>query len=329
MKTIFFVTVLLSTAFVLLMYSCHKSKNEEMPKVTVTVKLAAVQKGPIELLETAPGRTDVEKREKILSPVAGRVIQQTKQPGAEVSAGEIIAVIRTKESDVALTGAQTLLSEAQTEDQKMEAQRTLKLAEESQNSLSLKAPFKGVIISRATNVNELVSENSELYTMIDLSTLNFIADVPLATAVRLHPGQRGSIRFDALPNEVLEAFVTDISGQADPESQNVKVRFKFKDLPSRFAALKTDMPGVVRILTGIHPNALLVPKVALLRNDETNSYSLTTITHDSLSITVSVTIGVSNDSMTEITGGNIQEGMPVLTEGYYGLADSTRITTAR
>jgi hypothetical protein len=33
--------------------------------------------------------------------------------------------------------------------------------------------------------------------------------------------------------------------------------------------------------------------------------------------------------MTEITGGNIQEGMPVLTDGYYGLTDSTRITAAR
>jgi multidrug efflux pump subunit AcrA (membrane-fusion protein) len=329
MKQFFFRTTLFSTAFFMLMCSGHKNKNEETPKVTVTVKLAAVRKGPIELVETAPGRTDVDKKEKILSPVAGRIIQQTKQAGAKVTAGEIIAVIRTKESDVALTGAQTLLSEARTEDQKTDAQRTVKLAEESQNSLSLRAPFTGIVTSRATNVNELVSENTELYTIIDLSTLNFIADVPLATAVRLHTGQQGSVRFDALPNEVMAASVTDISGQADLESQNVKVRFKFADPPSRFAALKTDMPGVVRIHMGVHPNVLLVPKAALLRNDETNSYSLTTITRDSLSRTVGITVGVSNDSMTEITGGNIQEGMPVLTDGYYGLTDSTRITAAR
>ena len=328
MKILFFRTAFLATTAALVMCSGHKSKTEDPPKVVVAVKLAAVQKGPIELVETAPGRTDVEKREKILSPVAGRVIQQSKQPGAEVTAGEIIAVIRTKESDAALTGAQTLLSEAQTEDQKAEAKHILKLAEGSQNSLSLRAPFNGIIISRATNGNELVSENTELYTIIDLSTLNFIADVPLAAAVRLHPGQRGSVRFGALPNEVLKASITEIGAQADPQSQNVKVRFKFFPLPHRLLSLKTDMPGIVRIFTGVHPDALLAPKAALLRNDETNSYSLTTITRDSLSKTIGVTIGISNDSMTEITGGNIQEGMPVLTQGYYGLADSTRITVA-
>jgi hypothetical protein len=66
MKQFFFRTTLFSTALFLLMCSGHKNKNEETPKVTVVVKLAAVQKGPIELIETVPGRTDVEKKEKIL-----------------------------------------------------------------------------------------------------------------------------------------------------------------------------------------------------------------------------------------------------------------------
>lgn len=309
--------------------SGHKADSEQPPRVIVAVKLSAVQKGPMTQVEIAPGRTDVEKREKIFSPVAGRIIQQTKQPGAEVKAGEIIAVIRTKESDAALTGAKTLLSEAKTEDQKTEARRICALAENSQNILSLKAPFNGAVISRATNVNDLVSENTELYTIIDLSTLIFIAEVPLDAAVRLHPGQRASIRLDALAGEVLNASIAQISAEADPQSQNVKVRFKIVTLPSPFQALKTDMPGVVSILTGVHPRALLAPKVALQRDDETNTYSLTSITPDSLSKTIRVSVGASNDSMIEIIGGDIQEGMPVLTQGYFGLADSTRITAAK
>ena len=283
----------------------------------------------MELVETATGRTDVEKREKIVSPVAGRVVQQVKQPGAEVTAGEIIAVIKTKESDAALAGAQTLLSEARTEGEKAEAKHILALAEQSQNSISLRAPFSGRIISRATNVNELVPENTEIYTIIDLSTLVFIADVPLDAAIRLHTGEHGSILFDALPSEAFPASITSIGAQADSLSQHVCVRFTFASHIQGFSLLKTDMPGFVRIITGTHPKALLAPKEAVMRNDESNSFSITTITPDSLSTTIDVNIGLSNDSMTEITSGNVHEGMPVIVRGYFGLPDSTRITAAR
>ena len=86
------------------------------------------------------------------------------------------------------------------------------------------------------------------------------------------------------------------------------------------------MPGTARIVTGIHPHALLVPRSALLRNDENNTYSVVTVTFDSLALSVPVTIGVLTDSTAEITGGTLEPGTQVITRGNYALADSTRVT---
>jgi multidrug efflux pump subunit AcrA (membrane-fusion protein) len=74
---------------------------------------------------------------------------------------------------------------------------------------------------------------------------------------------------------------------------------------------------------------LFVPKTALLRNDEDNSFSIVIITADSLAKVIPVVVGTITDSSSEVRAENLHPGMPVVIEGNYALPDSTRLTIVK
>jgi multidrug efflux pump subunit AcrA (membrane-fusion protein) len=74
---------------------------------------------------------------------------------------------------------------------------------------------------------------------------------------------------------------------------------------------------------------LFVPKAALLRNDEDNSYSVVMVTIDSLAKLIPVVVGTSDEHSAEIRSEQLRAGMMVVTEGNYALTDSTRLSVTR
>jgi multidrug efflux pump subunit AcrA (membrane-fusion protein) len=73
----------------------------------------------------------------------------------------------------------------------------------------------------------------------------------------------------------------------------------------------------------------IVPTSAVLRNDETNTYSVVTFNRDSLALSLPVEIAGMTDSTLGISSNDLKGGMSIITEGNYALADSTRITVVK
>lgn len=323
---------LLAAALILLCCTggcSHRSSEDEESAIppVVPVKTARISTGDAVITVAATGRTDALRKEKIFSPVAGRVLVLKALEGTSFKEGDLMAVIRTKESQSAITGAEALVRGAATPEQQAEARRALALAQSSQGTVELRAKFNGIVATRSVSEGELVGENGELFMLVDLATLVFVADVPLASLPSIHPGQVAAVRFAALPDRAFRGAVEAASPQSDPQSQTVKVRLRFSSGERQFD-LKTDMMGSAAIVTGVHRRALIVPRSAILRDDENNTSSVVTVGADSLARSVQVTVGATTDSTAEITGGALKEGMTVVTEGNYALADSTRVTAA-
>jgi RND family efflux transporter, MFP subunit len=328
---IFYFLVLLSVA----LSGCRQKQNDDdtgqQPvKVVVTVKVDKVREHDAMLTVSALGRTDALRKEKIYSPLAGKIVSLKVYEGTEVKKGDVVAVIQSKESNATILGAEAMVRSASTPELKTEAERVLQLAKSTQNSVNVQAKFDGVVSTRNVSEGELVVENGELLTIIDLSTVGFLADVSTHDLASVKTGQPVSILFQSIPDKEFPAIVDAINPQTDIQSQTVKVRLRF--LPannSLQSPLRTDIVGRASIVTGIRHHALFVPKTALLRDDENNSYSVVTMTDDSLAMTIPVSIGASSDSSVEILGKGLHAGIPVITEGNYSLADSTRVTVAR
>lgn len=324
---------LLLFAVTLIVSSCrHKTSDDDEGgssevKATVAVKTAKIVEADAIITVSAFGKTDALKKEKIYAPIAGRVTALKAYEGTEVKKGDLLALIQTKESQSAILGAESMLRTASTPEQKAEAERIVRLARSTQNSVSILARFDGFVSSRSASDGELVAENAELLTIIDLSTIDFVADVQLRDMASVRTNQRATIHFQSMPERYFPAIVDAINPQSDAQSQTVKIRFRFVSVnQEKQPTLRTDMMGTVSIVTGVRPHALFVPKAALLRNDEENSYSVVTITPDSLALRIPVTVGTVTDSTAEVRSPELKPTTVVITEGNYTLADSTRVT---
>ena len=298
-------------------------------KTSVAVKIAPITEGNAISAVIAYGKTDALKKEKVYAPIAGRIISLRIFEGSGVKKGDVIALIQSKESQSAILGAETMVRSATTPEQKAEAERMLSLARSTQNTVSVLAKFDGFVSTRNVSEGELVVENAELLTVIDLSTIDFLADVQLRDLPNIRLDQHVTIQFQAMPTWPYSATVEAINPQTDIQSQTVKVRLQFQSNDPNRSLLRTDMVGIANFVTGVRPHALFVPKSGLLRNDEENTYAIVTMTPDSFALRIPVTVGTLTDSTAEIRGQKIFSGMPVITEGNYTLADSTRVFVAR
>lgn len=318
--------------FISLLTGCTQKRTETDEEASsalsavVAVKTAPIVRGTIDVVVTATGKIEALRKVKIVSPLAGRIQTLSAVEGMPVKAGQVVAVIQSKEAYAAIAGAEAILQSARTSEERSEAQQTLALARSTQNAFSVRARGDGVVATRSVNAGEFVSENAELLTLVDLSSLDFVADVPLPDLPLVRQGQTCSVQFPWLPGERWNARVDAMYPQADAQSQAAKVRLRFvESLSHRGSSLRTDMAGVAHIVVGRHPNAFIVPTAALLRNDELGTHSLVTVTADSLARAVRVTLGATTDSTAEVTGDELRDGMRVIVEGHYALPDSTRL----
>jgi membrane fusion protein, multidrug efflux system len=292
----------------------------------VSVKIVSIRRGNLEDFVTATGRMEVTRKQKVVSPVTGTLSSLKALEGTLVRSGEMLAAIVPKEAQTAIIGAEALLQGARTEAERAEAQKAVQLAKTTQNTVVVRAGFDGVVATRSVTEGELVTENTELMTVVDLSTLIFVAEVPLLDAPRVHEGEPASLEFQALPGQSYAALVDAVYPGSELQSQTVGVRLRLSNVGKETQRLlKPSMMGICRIITGNHRNVLIVPKSALLRNDEKNTYAVVLVTADSIARLTPVTVGVTTDSIAQIEGNGIGEGIPVITEGNYALPDSTRV----
>ena len=308
----------------------HGGDDEESAssvRAVVAVGVAPIRRTDVDVVITATGRTDVLRKVKVFSPIAGRIQSLNLVEGSPVRSGDVLATVQSREAHAAISGAEALLQAARTPEERAEAERTLSLAQSTQNALTVYARVNGFVSTRSVNAGEYVAENAELMTLVDLSTLDFIAEVPLSDLPSVHPGQLCTVRFSALPGRRFAATVDAVYPQSTEQTQTVKVRIRFAGQEkSREPLLKTDMAGVAQIVVGRHRGALVVPRAAVLRNDETGTSSVVVMTGDSLSHLVQVSVGVQSDSTVEVESPELKDGMNVVVEGNYALADSTRVT---
>jgi RND family efflux transporter MFP subunit len=293
----------------------------------VSVKTAKIVEGDAILTVNAFGKTDALKKEKIYAPIAGRIVSLKVFEGTQVKKGEVVASIQSKESQSAILGAESMLRTATTPAQKADAEQALMLARTTQNTVSIAAKFDGYVSTRTVSEGELVVENGELLTIIDPSTVDFLADVQLRDLPTVRLNQRASIEFQSLPGKTFRAVVSAVNPQSDIQSQTVKVRLQLLPMDNILQSLlRTEMMGTARIVTGVRRHALFVPKSALLHNDEESTYSVVTVTPDSLAKSIAVTIGMVTDSTSEVQSTSLHPGTTVITVGNYSLSDSTRVT---
>lgn len=307
--------------------ACRRSEDADTAvPVVVDVKTAPVRTGTIDETVGATGTTRTLREYQLRAPITGIITSFRLYNGDRVKRGEVIALVRTKESQASIQGAEEILRSSTSERQKEEAQRALALAEKSATTVGIRAPFDGVISNKEKNEQEVVSEGDQIATVVDPSSIVFSADVPSASIRKIRLGEHAAVRLSSLPGRTLDGKVKRIEPQVNPGDQTARVQIELTDAP---AGLERSVFGEAAITVGERKNVLLVPGAALLHDDERNAWDVVVVTADSIARIVTVSLGARKDSVAEVSSPSLSAGISVIVEGQYGLPDSTRVRIVR
>jgi membrane fusion protein (multidrug efflux system) len=183
---------------------------------------------------------------------------------------------------------------------------------------TLRAPISGVVSTRHIKVGNMIGQNEPAFRVTDFDPLRAVIHVPERELNKLREGQSATLRFDALPGEVFSGRVKLISPTVDPETGTFRAIVEVRD-PSR--QVKPGMFGRVRIQYDQRENTLLIPKQAVLEEDDESAVF---VVQDSIAVRRTVTTGYTSDNQLEILEG-VAEGERVVVTGQATLQDSARV----
>ncbi|OGL41392.1 MAG: hypothetical protein A2043_05350 [Candidatus Schekmanbacteria bacterium GWA2_38_9] len=151
--------------------------------------------------------------------------------------------------------------------------------------MSIRSPFSGTVVERNLTLGEVIESSSQLFTIIDLSRLWVIADVPEKDISSVEKGLEANIKVSTYPKEEFKGKVTYISDIVDASTRMAKVRIEIDNPPEsphtplwkrgaegdfkggNGGILKPEMFADVQIITKSSPELLVVSEKAIQMED--------------------------------------------------------------
>ncbi|HEX3682012.1 MAG TPA: HlyD family efflux transporter periplasmic adaptor subunit [Bryobacteraceae bacterium] len=128
-----------------------------------------------------------------------------------------VAMVRRQ---IAQQQAEVASAEAST----AQARAQLLEAQANRQDLIVRAPFDGVVTTRAAEPGEVVTAGTALVTLIDLTKVYLRGFVPEGQIGKVKLGQRARVYLDSNPNQPIDAYVSRIDPEATFTPENTYFR---------------------------------------------------------------------------------------------------------
>jgi RND family efflux transporter MFP subunit len=175
------------------------------------------------------------------------------------------------------------------------------------------APISGVVTERAANVGLNVDPGMTLFTVVDLSSVWIVADLPEQDFGRVREGSHAAVTTPAYPDLVLRGRVSYIDPTMAAESRTAGVRIEVANVESR---LRLGMFVDVAIETPGSAPVVLVPHEALQQLGARQVVYIAAPNEPGTFIERDVLIGERIDDMIEVLAG-LDAGNTVVTKGSF------------
>jgi RND family efflux transporter MFP subunit len=142
------------------------------------------------------------------------------------------------------------------DDQIRELERTGK----PEKAVPLYSPASGFVLTRNAFPKQRVMPESDLYTVVDLSTIWVLADIYEQDATDVVVGQTATVTLAYLPGRTYKGTINYIYPQVDPTTRTIKVRI---EIPNPSYLLKPDMYADVELKID-YGRKLVVPQEAVM-----------------------------------------------------------------
>ena len=246
------------------------------------------------------------------SLVERKLVAQSVADASEAEVGALAARLAAAQAEVGVAQAQ------------------VELARQGLDDLEIRAPFKGVVISKDAQPGEMVSPISAgggytrtgVATIVDMDSREVEVDVNEAYINRVRPDQKVEGVLDAYPEWKIPAHVISIVPTADRQKATVRVRIGLDQLDSR---ILPDMGIKVSFLengpAAVAASAPQVPANAIVSDKDA---TFVWVVRDGRVEKRAVKAGLARDGQVAVTEG-LQGGEAVVVEPPRRLRDGTAV----
>ena len=180
------------------------------------------------------------------------------------------------------------------------------------------SPISGVIGERLRRQGDRVQPTDKLFSVINNDEMIAIIHVPEKEIGLIQKGQKSFITSQHLQNEQYSGWIKRVSPVVDPQSGTFKVTVGIRNEKKQ---LRPGMFVNVHIITDTHKNAVLIPKTAVIYENE-NVHIF--VVRDSLARKITLAAGYQDFEKMESLSG-IDAGEKIIVVGQAGLKDSTKV----
>lgn len=261
-----------------------------------------VQIQPMRLAETVrfSGTVAPARQVELSAQVTGIAEQVLVRPGEPVLEGQVLVQIATADLGLQLEAQQaslastrvqldsaraaleranalsasgvasrTALDDAQSQVDVLAAslrslETQVRLAQSNLDRATIRAPFSGVVSSRAVEEGQLVAAGAPVVSLVDLSTVTIEAVAPLIDTLDLAVGQSAILMLPGDERSELRATVERINPVAESGTRSIKFYLSLPN-PAGFLRGGTFVTGMVELR--VAEGALAVPRDALRTGD--------------------------------------------------------------
>lgn len=257
-------------------------RKDEKP---VPVEVASLERGEIRSLIRSTTNLEAELQVRVYSQAARLVRELYVEEGDRVTQGQVLLRLQDDEQRSALAKVESQYEKAFREYQRQEKLHENELiSDEAFNNAKyeveqlkiglddarrelayteVKAPFAGTITARMVNVGDNLTVNQHLFDLVDFDSIVARIYVPEKELGRLEVGQTAWVQTQA-GGERKQGTVDRISPIVDPQTGTVKVTIAFDSGQK----LRPGMYVNVNLITEVHEDALLIPKRALVYDQD-------------------------------------------------------------
>ena len=232
-------------------------------------------------IEAIPSKTAA-----VSSRVPGRIMELKANPGDQVTAGQEVARLESRQPG------------------------------DPPPSIMLKAPIAGLVTKVDARLGDPLEPDKALLEITDLTEVYAVARVPEHQAGSMKPGTVAHIRVAALPSESFDGELLRFGTSADKQSGTIDAIFR---LPNKGGLLRADMRAEFSIVLSKRSGVVSVPRAALQGEASNRFVYVEDFDLKNAFVKTQVEVGQMNDRFVEITSG-LLPGDKVVRQGAYSLA---------
>jgi membrane fusion protein (multidrug efflux system) len=285
------------------------------------------------------GTTRANESISITSKVTDLVQKVNFDDGMYATAGQILVELTNSEETAQLAEAQAAVDESTRQFDRMKNMIDQRLASETQLDIEqarmqtaqarfeaivarlderlIRAPFSGVLGFRQVSPGSLLTINTVVTTLDDISVIKLDFSVPENFLSALKPGMEINAKSGAYENEVFVGRVETINSRVDPVTRTVTVRALLKNDDRRLR------PGMLLTVSLIRSRkeVLAVPEESVI---PVQAKQYVYVVADGVANRVEITTGRIQPGLIEVLGG-ISAGQQVVTQGAMKLRPGSKV----